>query len=243
MLKPVNKGNGYLRFVLCCNGRTKRMDIHRLVALAFIPNPEEKPCVNHLDGNPSNNCINNLEWATEKENAKHACDVLKTMKPPFAPKGKGHFNNKPVLQFSPIGEYIGEYASASVAEVIFAGKSTSAITKVCAGANKSAFGFIWRYKDKLNKKHKKLRTWQLCYSPKNKNHASNRAVLQFSTAGKFIAEYSSIAQAGFALTGRIATTIVDACKGRQKTALGFCWQYKFDSCVATPSRTAPVANM
>jgi len=67
---------GYKRVTLSMNGKTKRYQVHRLVATHFILNPLKKPCVNHIDGNPSNNNMKNLEWCTYQENEIHSYSML-----------------------------------------------------------------------------------------------------------------------------------------------------------------------
>ena len=71
LLSPNDIGNGYLRVSLYKNGNQKNIFVHRLVAKAFIANPENKPEVNHKDLNPKNNNLDNLEWVTRRENTIH----------------------------------------------------------------------------------------------------------------------------------------------------------------------------
>ena len=66
------EGHSYRRVSLSKEGKVTRFLVHRLVATAFIDNPENKPCVNHIDNNPSNNNSANLEWCTHSENMLHA---------------------------------------------------------------------------------------------------------------------------------------------------------------------------
>lgn len=70
-LSPHIVNSGYEQVILSKNGKTKPYRVHQLVAMTYIPNPENKPCVNHLDENKLNNALNNLEWVTHKENINH----------------------------------------------------------------------------------------------------------------------------------------------------------------------------
>lgn len=68
ILKPIDNGRGYLKVELRQDGRSKKGYVHRFVADSFIPNPKNKPFINHIDNNPTNNNIENLEWCTPQEN-------------------------------------------------------------------------------------------------------------------------------------------------------------------------------
>ena len=82
MLKQNLTKKGYCNVKLYKNGKGETYKIHRLVAETFIPNPENKPQVNHIDGNKQNNCVSNLEWNTNEENFNNAIKInlVKTKK-------------------------------------------------------------------------------------------------------------------------------------------------------------------
>lgn len=75
LLKLDVLSDGYIGIGLHKDDHCKYYKVHRLVANAFIPNPENKPMVNHIDGNKQNNCVDNLEWVTSSENVQHALQI------------------------------------------------------------------------------------------------------------------------------------------------------------------------
>lgn len=77
VIVPDSEEKGYKRLTIKVNGKTKHFAVHRLVAIAFIPNPENKPQVDHIDNDKSNNKVSNLRWCTNKENAKWRWDRIR----------------------------------------------------------------------------------------------------------------------------------------------------------------------
>lgn len=77
IIKPDKEEKGYCRLSIKIDGKKKHYAIHRLVAIAFIPNPENKPQVDHIDCDKTNNCVSNLRWCTNKENARWRWDRIR----------------------------------------------------------------------------------------------------------------------------------------------------------------------
>ncbi|MBU3205583.1 HNH endonuclease [Clostridium algidicarnis] len=150
VLKPATKSNGYMFVGLSKYGKVSHRHIHRLVAEVFIPNPLNKPTVNHKDGDRSNNIVENLEWATYSENNIHSIKVLKR-------DSKNSSDSRPVLQFDKEGNFIKEYPSMREAQ---RQTGIDAIDKVCNHYKyrKTAGGYKWEYKDNYNKSVETIET-------------------------------------------------------------------------------------
>lgn len=142
-----NMLNGYWSVNLSNNGKKKRFYNHRLVAIAFIENPENKPTVNHIDGNLDNNSLSNLEWMTQQENSDHAYKELGRKKNSFTEEARKKamaVNSKSVGKFNLEGEQVASYPSiieASRAEHI----SRHSIRDTIHGKKESHKGFVWKF--------------------------------------------------------------------------------------------------
>ena len=92
IMKPAADQKGYLKTMILRDGRYCNVAVHRLIAQAWIPNPENKPQVNHINFNPSDNRIENLEWCTTKENTLHSYNAGRIKKPVFRDGIRGSHN-------------------------------------------------------------------------------------------------------------------------------------------------------
>ena len=132
-LKPKIRPNGYLTVNLWKDGGFKTKRIHRLVAEAYIPNPDNLPQVNHRDENKTNNCLQNLEWCDAKYNNNYGTRNERV----------SNSNKKPIPQFTLDGELIREWPSA-----LDVGKEVRTTIWHCLrGEQKSAYGYMWKFKE------------------------------------------------------------------------------------------------
>ena len=151
-LKPQPNSSGYLRFSLKCNNIERKIFIHRMVALAFVENSDNKPQVNHKDSNYLNNHSDNLEWVTIRENFDHAYKKGRFVEAfrKFALSSKSISEKKSI---SVIGENIltGKVVSFnSIQEAGRNGFNAGGVCECCKGTRIVHKGYKWKYgKDSL----------------------------------------------------------------------------------------------
>ena len=158
LLEPSDNGQGYLQVGLRKNKKTKKCFVHRLIAETFLPNPENKPCINHKIQGKKGKKINmvffnedgtidkertTIEWVTYKENNDYGTRTERAAKTNKIVQINGKLS-KPVLQLSLSGELIKEWPSTMECERN--GFYSSAVAACCRGELPHYKGFKWEYK-------------------------------------------------------------------------------------------------
>ena len=124
---------GYYKVPLTVRGRCVHQNVHRLVASAFLPNPQKLPCVNHKDCNTKNNCVDNLEWCDYSYNSQY---MFKQGRARGSVKPSRRVRNSLGEDFDSICEAARQYGSKTLA---------SQISRCCRGLKKKAAGLSWEY--------------------------------------------------------------------------------------------------
>lgn len=191
----------YKHVTLNIGGKAKRMKVHRLVAQTFLENPENKPYVNHKDGNRSNNDVSNLEWVTPSENTKHA---VKT----------GLFISgvaKPVNQYSLDGMLMMTFPSSAEASRQ-TGTSQEKITMCCKRQRETANDYQWRYVNDIQDVGKV-----------QKRFITGKQVAQCDDDWNILNIYPSFKEAARAVNGT-SSAISRVCSGLNVHHKGYKWK-------------------
>ena len=136
IMHPSFDKDGYLMTRLVKDGKYTVVRVHRIVAETFIPNPNNLPIVNHKDENKCNNCVDNLEWVTQKENVNYGTRTERQIKS----------QSLQVLQIKD-GKVIAEFSSLNEAARSLGKRNGGAISSCVNGITKTAYGYKWMIKE------------------------------------------------------------------------------------------------
>ncbi len=234
VLKNIKSSNGY--YVVGLNG--KLIGIHRLVAMAFIPNPLNKPCIDHINTTRTDNRVENLRWVTHKENMnnplsrKHQSDARKGYKPSKESVEKmrktltgrklsnEHVLNmrlcgEPVVIFSVEGKFLREFQGASFAHEEL-GVAINGISECCNGNKRTCGGFQWMWKKNYDGGDIKP------YKRKYEGHG--KCVFVYDIEQNYICTCNSTSDAGKRF-GLSDSSVQRVCCGQQKSSHGLIFSY------------------
>lgn len=208
-LSAATHKDGYKFVILSNKGKQKYMMVHRLVAEAFIDNPDSSPIINHKDQNPANNNVDNLEWCDYVYNATYNDAHIK----------RGDSLSKHVYAYDNSGELIAEYKSAHEAERI-TGIHNSGIIASCRDDYRTCKGSVWSQKPLS--KQEVLNRFKL--NKEKKCETKSKKVNQYDLDGNFIKSYQSTQEAGRQL-GFSPSLVSGVCRGDHKFTHGYVFKY------------------
>ena len=200
MVQHVSSTTGYYMVHLCKDKKYEWMLTHRIVAMTFIPNPNNLPFVNHKDEIKTNNSVENLEWCTPEYNINYSNVREKQI----------DAISKEVEQYDFDGKFIKRYKNCYEAGRIL-NVHPSSIRRCCTGEIGSTRGFIWKYTNEEKKKNTRPRIRRVC---------------QLDLDGNLIKIWNSVKEAADSLQCGNAG-IIHCCKGdrNQKTCKNYKWEY------------------
>lgn len=200
---------GYLNYYLTLpSGKKRRIYCHRLVANAYIPNdnPIEKNQVNHIDGNKKNNCVENLEWVTPRENTIHS--IEHGLKP-----------TKDVYCFDKNKKMIKKYDNTRCAlqDLGINDISRSCLEQQLRVEKKSLlYGYYWSYDPEIDQ--------TIVFE----NGGVSKPVLQYTLDGNFVKRFVSISAAARSIGVKRCTHISECCQRKINQYKGYVWRYEED---------------
>lgn len=192
----------------------------RLVAQAFVDNPDNLPFVNHKDENPANNRVDNLEWCSHKYNCNYGTRIQRIKEA----------QNMAVRQYTLDGRFVAEYDSMHIAAEAI-GADAGHICDCCQGKRSKAYGYFWRYSDEQLYKEAKERLEKhtakakRSFTDKHADRAQN--VIQLTMDGRFVARHQSTLFAARAVGG-CRPSIINCCNGKQRQTKGYRFMYEKD---------------
>ena len=196
---------GYYYLDLYQNNKSTKIALHRLLAMTFIPNPENKKTVNHIDGNKTNNSLSNLEWATYSENTKHA------------------YNNDLNRCTTKL---IEDEELKTILNRFMEGETLSEIKKDYKFALTTISNRLKIYTEELGvyKKFKEERKKQRANRNKSTKQPTTGVSMLDKETKEVIKCFNSMAEATTYLSKSSSGPISNAVSGRAKTAYGYCWE-------------------
>ena len=148
ILHQYKKHGKYWGVALCKNGKHYNKQVHILVAKAFIPNPYNKPCVDHdkpVEKDYCNNCVYNLRWATHKENSQHCVELGRNYKDlRYTKRGREHWGAKAIIQYDLEGNFIKQWYCIKDIERELGFKHTC-ISNNLHNRSETSYGYKWKY--------------------------------------------------------------------------------------------------
>lgn len=221
--KQVLNAYGYPCVCLCKNKVSRLYPIHRLICEAFIPNPENKPCVDHINTDRTDYRLENLRWVTFKENSNNPITKERAYKNSHSEealakskrtkiKNNGITAPKKIYQYTLDGTFVAIFESARCASKI-TNIHPSDINSACVGKKASAGGYLWS---------------RTGIPPKYNPYSANRkTILQLSLSGELVKEWDSLTNAATSLGIQISN-IARCAKGHTNRTQcgGYQWKYK-----------------